>query len=48
MVSNTNQTESVRARKHARSGRKRKNALNNHGTTKSQEELFKVKTESDK
>jgi hypothetical protein len=42
MVSNTNQTESIRQRKERKRGRKRKNALANHGTTKPREELFKV------
>ncbi|MEW5847472.1 MAG: hypothetical protein AB2A00_01615 [Myxococcota bacterium] len=41
MPSPTSHTETVRkSKKHSR-GRKRKNALQNHGTTKSQKELFK-------
>lgn len=42
MVSNTGQTRSIRARKHIKAGRKRKNALKNHGTTVTIAELFKV------
>ena len=42
MVSNTRQTKTIRANKVKAAGRKRKNALNNHGTTKSAAELFKV------
>lgn len=42
MVSNTKHTETVRKRKSRTRGRDRKNALQNHGTTKSREELFKV------
>lgn len=44
MASCTQQTESVRQRKARRRGRARKNALHNHGTTKSREELFKVQS----
>lgn len=40
MVSPTSQTRKIRERKHNRMGRKRKNALENHGSTRSQEELF--------
>ena len=42
MVSPTKHTERVRQRKSRTSGRVRKNTLQNHGTTKSREELFKV------
>lgn len=42
MASPTQHTESVRQRKARRSGRARKNALANHGTTLSREELFRV------
>ena len=43
MTSNTDQTESVRLRKRRKAGRKRRNALENHGTTLSQDELFALK-----
>ena len=42
MVSPTKQTWTVRDRKKVKQGRKRKDTLANHGTTKSREELFKV------
>lgn len=42
MVSNTTQTESIRKRKHKRSGRDRKAKMANHGTTLPAAELFKV------
>ena len=42
MVSNTGKTRSIRQRKHRTAGKKRKNALQNHGTTVTAEELFKV------
>ncbi len=42
MASNTTETRKKRANKLKKSGRTRKNALNNHGTTKSKAELFKV------
>lgn len=48
MVSNTNRTETIRERKRRRSGRKRKNALENHGTTPSQKALFAVKKDTAK
>ena len=48
MVSNTNRTETIRERKRRRSGRKRKNNLENHGTTPSQKALFAVKKDTDK
>lgn len=40
MASKTQATESKRTRRNARMGRKRKNAAANHGSTKSQKELF--------
>lgn len=40
MVSPTSQTRNIREHKHKKMGRKRKNALANHGSTRSQEELF--------
>jgi hypothetical protein len=40
MVSPTSQTRNIRQSKHRKMGRKRKNALANHGSTRSQEELF--------
>jgi hypothetical protein len=40
MASKTKHTEHVRKRKVARAGTKRKAALRNGGTTKSQKELF--------
>jgi hypothetical protein len=46
MVSKSKQTETVRKRKQRSKGRERKNALENHGSTLSNEELFKVKKES--
>jgi hypothetical protein len=42
MASPSKKTETVRARKRKNRGRARKNALANHGTTLSREELFKV------
>jgi hypothetical protein len=42
MVSPTRQTWNVRFRKRKMAGRKRKNALENHGTTLPREELFKL------
>ena len=42
MVSKTNQTRSIRARKAKKAGRARKNKLANHGTTLPQSELFKL------
>lgn len=45
MVSKTRQTENIRKRKSRSRGRHRKNALQNHGTTKPREELFKVQQE---
>lgn len=46
MVSPTKHTERVRQRKARSRGRDRKNALENYGTTKPREELFKVQQES--
>lgn len=43
MASASKQTETVRERKLRSRGRHAKNARANHGTTKSREELFKVK-----
>ena len=43
MPSPAKQTNTVRARKRKSRGRARKNALENHGSTLSREELFKVK-----
>ena len=40
MVSTTSQTRNIRQSKHKKMGRKRKNNLANHGSTRSQEELF--------
>jgi hypothetical protein len=40
MVSPTAQTKVIRANKDRKFGRKRKNKLANHGSTKSQVELF--------
>lgn len=40
MVSPTAQTRNIREHKHKKMGRKRKNTLANHGSTRSQEELF--------
>lgn len=40
MASKTKKTELQRNRKNAAQGRKRKNKLENHGSTKSQKELF--------
>jgi hypothetical protein len=40
MASKTSATEMKRTRRNARMGRKRKNASENHGSTKSQKELF--------
>lgn len=42
MVSPTKHTWNVRDNNRKNQGRKRKNALENHGTTKTREELFKV------
>ena len=42
MVSPTKQTWNIRDNKKIKQGRKRKNALENHGTTKPRAELFKV------
>lgn len=42
MVSPTKQTWNIRDRKKKTEGRKRKNALENKGTTPSRAELFKV------
>lgn len=42
MASPSKQTEIVRERKRRRAGRAGKNARRNHGTTKSNDELFKV------
>lgn len=47
MVSSTTQTRAIRERKHNKMGRKRKNHLENHGSTKSQEELFGSKLPQD-
>ena len=41
MASKTKRTELQRSRKNAAQGRKRKNKLENHGSTKSAKELFK-------
>jgi hypothetical protein len=43
MPSPTSHTETVRARKRHTRGKSRKNALQNHGTTKSQKDLFAKK-----
>lgn len=43
MASACKQTENVRHRKLRSRGKARKNALANHGTTKSRTELFAVK-----
>ena len=43
MASSMKQSNTVRERKLRRRGKARKNALNNHGTTLTREELFKVK-----
>jgi hypothetical protein len=43
MVSKTNQTQTIRARKAQKAGRARKNKLANHGSTLPQDELFKLK-----
>jgi hypothetical protein len=43
MSSPTKQTESIRRAKRIKHGRKRKSALQNHGTTKSHKELFAKK-----
>lgn len=40
MVSDTTKTRKIRERKHNRMGKKRKNKLNNTGSTRSQVELF--------
>ncbi len=40
MASKTKKTELQRTRKNAAQGRKRKNKLANHGSTKSAKELF--------
>ncbi|MEM7403119.1 MAG: hypothetical protein AAF310_03810 [Myxococcota bacterium] len=42
MTSKTTRTRVKRASRHKKQGRDRKNALRNHGTTKSREELFQV------
>ena len=42
MASPAKQTNSIRAHKRKARGRARKNALANHGSTLSREELFKV------
>ncbi|MCP4503438.1 MAG: hypothetical protein GY822_26195 [Deltaproteobacteria bacterium] len=42
MASNTRQTKTIRSNKVKSGGRKRKNKLNNHGSTLSAAELFKV------
>jgi hypothetical protein len=42
MVSPTKQTWNIRDNKKTKQGRKRKNALENYGTTKPREELFKI------
>ncbi len=42
MVSPTKQSENKRKAKVKKMGRDRKNGLNNRGTTKPREELFKV------
>ena len=42
MVSKTRRTKNIRANKKSTAGRKRKSAQENHGTTASAEELFKV------
>lgn len=42
MASNTTRTRIKRANKHKKMGRERKNALRNHGSTKSREQLFAV------
>ena len=43
VASSMKQSSTVRHRKLRSRGKARKNALNNHGTTLSREELFKVK-----
>jgi hypothetical protein len=43
MPSPTSHTETVRKRKRTTAGRARKAALQNHGTTKSQKDLFAKK-----
>ena len=45
MVSKTRKTKRVRKNKARSAGQKRKNALNNSGTTPTAEELFKVQKE---
>lgn len=47
MVSPTAQTRVIRASKHRKMGRKRKNRLANMGSTRSQEELFGTKEAED-
>jgi hypothetical protein len=47
MVSKTRRSKRIRTRKARTSGRKRKNALANNGTTLPAEELFKVVKEDD-
>ncbi|MDA0712964.1 MAG: hypothetical protein O2897_03145 [bacterium] len=42
MVSPTKQTWNIRDNKKIKQGKKRKQALVNHGSTKTREELFKV------
>lgn len=42
MVSNTGQTKRIRANKVKKAGRARKNAIVKKGTSKTNEELFKV------
>ncbi len=42
-MSKTSQTKTIRANKVKKQGRQRKNALENHGTTKSWDELFSKK-----
>ena len=45
MVSKTRRSSTIRKHKHRTQGRKRKNALANHGTTVPAAELFKVQKE---
>jgi hypothetical protein len=45
MVSKTRRSKRIRTHKARTSGRKRKNALANHGTTLPASELFKVQKE---
>jgi hypothetical protein len=42
MASDTKRVQNVRKSKERARGKKRKNALKNHGSTKSQKELFKI------